>query len=142
MPHRLRNKRLLVAEPASTMAELLVSLLRGIGIREIAKTLDSQSAELALATRSFDAAVISFDLRPKNIAELVVGLRRVRGRNAHIPILGIAGSINERDLADAMRAGVSKVVRKPVSGQMLRARLLPLLFADEAPADDTAFQEI
>lgn len=117
----------MVAEPSAGMSELLVACLRGIGVRQISRVFDSQAAERVLTIHRLDAALVGFDLKPKGIAELVVGLRRSRKANAHIPVIGIGARVSEPELSRARLAGVNSVLRPPISGEALRLRLLDVI---------------
>gem|GEM_PF-4970089 len=46
------------------------------------------------------------------------------------------------DLAEAQRAGINKVLQKPLSAADLRTRLLALLEPEPGPDTDSAFTEI
>ena len=130
----------MVADPSPAITDLMISLLRGIGVREIARAMESNTAEKILASERVDAAVLGFNLRPRSLAEIVVRLRRSRLPNAHTPVIGIAGEIHEHELKNAALAGVNKVLRMPISGLDLQTRLLPLL---APPSErDGHFQEI
>jgi DNA-binding response OmpR family regulator len=141
MPDRLSDLKILVAEPSRHMSDLLTSSLRRIGIKTVVKAFDSAMVEQSLAAGKLDAAIIDFDLRPKSVPELVVGLRRSRGINAHIPVIGITTAIGNRELAEAQRAGVNKILQKPFSATDLKARLLTLL-ESSPPQQGSAFMEI
>jgi len=127
MPHRLRKVRVLVADSSPTITDLMIASLRGIGVGEIARAMDSNTAEKILANERVDAAILGFSLKPRNLAELALRLRRSTLPNAHTPIIGIAGAINEHDVRYAALAGVNKVLRIPVSGKDLQTRLIALL---------------
>lgn len=118
----------------------MISSLRGIGVREIARAMESNTAEKILASERVDAAILGFNLKPRNLAELVVRLRRSGLPNAHTPVIGIAGAINQHEVRCAALAGVNKVLRIPVSGTDLQMRLLALLAFPSQ--HDAHFQEI
>jgi len=140
MPKRLKASRVLVADPSYPRAALIASALRGIGVRNIALAGSSDEIDSLLSDRHFDAAVVSFDIRPKPVAELVSALRRGRSANAHLPVLAVGGRITFQELNLANLAGVNRVLEMPISGDILRDRLLAILRND--PSESGGFQEI
>lgn len=123
----LASLSILIADHSPHMAGLLFSAVKGIGAGAAVRVGDAAAVRAALKSRKFDVAVLDFDLRPRGAIELTLELRRSRLPYAHLPVIGLAKSVEPEALRAAMLAGINKVVVKPVSGDTLRARLLEIL---------------
>jgi len=116
--------RLLVADPSGYMAGLTASLLRGIGIKNIAELTNSGAARIALARQRYDAMVIDAALTPLGGVALTRAVRTdPDSPNRDTAIILVFSEISQAELIRARDAGVTEFIRKPMSANLLDLRL-------------------
>ena len=133
-PLVLRRLRVLVADPVAQMAELTTSLLQAIGVGTIVKVTNSEEVLRALSQFAFSVVILDLTLKPLGPMEIaaIIGDGQ-RGRNAGVPIIAIGSSVYRTTVDTAIKAGIAKVIGRPVSADMLRWSLLAALRAQSAP---------
>jgi DNA-binding NtrC family response regulator len=108
--------RVLLVEDERYVAESIVALLRAHGMDALA----CESAELALEAPPCDVALV--DLRLPGLSGLEL-LRRLRERDASLPVLILTGHGTIHDAVEAMRAGALDFLTKPVEPEVIVERL-------------------
>lgn len=121
--------KVLVVEDNDFMRDLVASMLREIGFREVLQAADGQAA-LAKA-RDFDPGLIicDVDMEPMNGLDFVEQLRRFAPPppTPQTPIILLTAH-SEADLVQrAIKLGVNAYVVKPVKRNQLEARIVTVL---------------
>jgi two-component system, chemotaxis family, chemotaxis protein CheY len=120
----LADLNVLIADGSAHMASLIVGMLKNVGVRSVATASNSSDALRALRTGAFDALVVDAHLAPIDgigLTRQIRGLPTPKARG--IPIV-ILFSEADRPLVEAARdAGVTEILRKPLSAKALAVRL-------------------
>lgn len=129
----LAQLSVLVADASLGMAELLAAALKGVGVGRVTKTTGSDAALRALSSRKFDALIVDLTLGPLSATELTLKLRSSQGHNAHTPVVALGSSLSGPMISQALHAGATAMLTKPVSAETLRRRLVDLVRTPSEP---------
>lgn len=131
----------LIVDPQANMANLVATMLRAIGRRDIRECNDAGTALLELRRRPFTLMILDDAISGPDAVELVRRLRADTAcQNRSIPVIMMAAAPDAARIAAARDAGVDEFLRKPFATNHLKARLdsietRPRLFIE---ADDYA----
>lgn len=120
----LSNSQILVAHPSARMASLICSALRMVGVVDAKRVVTSQAARNALLSGAYDAAIVSFDLKPDGPAALA---HRLRLDAITVPIVAISTTRDRIVLENSAIQDIDAVILRPVSAAVLGARLLAVI---------------
>ena len=116
--------RALIADPSPHMADLVVLMLRSLGIRFVDSVRSLPDAAARLAGHRYGLMLLDADL---GIADRFQALRALRQTadhpNRHIPVIMMAASPDAATVAAARDAGVDEFLRKPFSAEHIKLRL-------------------
>ena len=133
-PIALRNLRVLVADPVSQMADLTTSSLKAIGVGAVVKAGSSEEVLTALSRFDFSAIFIDLMLKPLGPIE-ISAIIRDSGRNAGVPMIAIGNAVYRATVEAAMKAGITKVIGRPASADILRWALFSVLHSEPTELD-------
>lgn len=124
---RFSSLSVLVADSSPYVSNLVASMLRTLGIREIREANDARAVATELGLRTFNVLMIDDDLPDLDGVEVT---RRLRGRqgdpNRHLPVIMMASAPDAARIATARDAGINEFLRKPFAANHIEARLLAL----------------
>jgi CheY-like chemotaxis protein len=124
------HTRILVAEDEAFHRRVLRVLLASPRVSLI-EVEDGQSAIDLLALRSFDLLLLDLTLPQMNGEDVIRWIRRSRANWADIPILGMVGAEDRRDVNRLLSLGMTDWTPKPLSRHELAGavvRLMPGLY--------------
>jgi CheY-like chemotaxis protein len=122
----------LVVDDVRAVRLILTSLLRRMGVQNVTEASDGEEALHQLEHKKFDLIITDLTMKPMDGIEFTRRLRRSSaGENASVPVL-VVSSHNERaKIQEAVGAGVSDFLLKPVVPWVFTAKLKAVL---EKPA--------
>ena len=107
--------RILLVEDDVTVADVMTGLLKAQG-HPVHHAPHALAALTATAAQAFDVAVLDLDLPGMDGLSLA---RQLRGRGFQAPLVALTARSDESAVAQAIEAGFSRFLRKPVTGAML-----------------------
>ena len=125
----------LLAEDEAFMRQLVVRVLRDIGIANVTTTADGEEALLRMRSQGDRFHVLIADLQmPKlNGLALIKAVRALPSeQNPGIPVLVLTGHGEEKVVKTALGLGINGFLVKPVSRQALETRLAKILSEQQA----------
>jgi len=114
--------RILIAEDDQVMADGLLRSLRGAGYA-VDQVGTGTEADAALMAHEFDLVILDLGLPKMNGLEV---LRRLRGRQATMPVLILTAADSVEDRVRGLDLGADDYMPKPFSLQELEARVRAL----------------
>ncbi len=129
MPSKVNQysgKCAMVVEDVPSMRQLLVRLLQEIGFSYVISSEDGADAlkRMESATQPIDIVVSDIEMPIINGIEFIQMMRNNSDSMiAETPVIVVTGHSEERNLFDAVRAGVHGFIVKPVSRKTLESRL-------------------
>ncbi len=120
------GKCAMVVEDVPSMRQLLVRLLQEIGFSQVISSEDGADAlkRIESATQNIDIVICDIEMPIINGLEFVQMMRRnTDSMIAKIPVIVVTGHSEERNLFDAVHAGIHGFIVKPVSRRTLEGRL-------------------
>jgi len=112
-------QRVLLVEDDAVVAEVIRGLLGAQG-HEVTHVAHGLAALAAIATQTFDVALLDLDLPGLDGCGLA---RQLRLLGFDLPLVAITARVDVEAESAAMAAGFDRFVRKPVTGAVLRALL-------------------
>lgn len=133
------NARVLVIEDNAENMELLVYLLRSLGV-EVLTAVDGTTG-LEIAEREVPDAILC-DIRMPVMDGFEVA-RRVKAQPAltAIPLIAISASVSGADRARSLAAGFQEFIAKPLEPEQFLARMMEVLGQPRPAAPDSGNQE-
>lgn len=128
MPINLPSLSLLVVDDNEFMLEIIVNLLRGLGIDDIRTASNGRRAIDVLRQADFDLILTDWRMPVLDGGKLVEWVRRSPNSPcAEMPIIMITGN-NERDQVILARdVGISEFIVKPITSDVLRTKIKAVL---------------
>jgi len=112
--------RVLVADDDRNVRQLVVHLLSKIGVREVAQAADGDEALAHWSQESFDLVVIDWGMPKRTGLEVV---RAIRAGGSRVPVLMVSERSQRSQVIEAVDAGVSDYLPKPVDVDVLGDKL-------------------
>jgi DNA-binding response OmpR family regulator len=120
----LRTLRILVIEDHPRMAEIVRSVLAGLGVSQVQQASTVSQGEARLKEQYFDLLIVDQSLAGESGLDLVRKIRRGgSGPPAYIPIMMLTASGVRKTVAAARDAGVNEFLIKPFTALGLARRL-------------------
>ncbi|MFP5223152.1 MAG: response regulator [Acidobacteriota bacterium] len=124
---QIRDLTVLVVEDAHPIRAILVSMLESVGFTKIIPATQGQEALDILHSRKIDLILADWHMPVMNGMEL---LRAVRSEDSlcQLPFVMITGESDKNSVQEAILAGVSEYVLKPVFSEELFKKIVRALF--------------
>lgn len=121
-----KNKRVLVADDAAFIRNLVKKSLQVIGITQIKEAADGRQALAALQTANYDLVISDLHMPEMDGIEL---LREVRAdaRMFRLPFLLLTSDVNAENVKIAAELGVDGYLTKPFRGDPLIEKVEQIL---------------
>lgn len=129
---KLSALSVLLVDDIRAMRTILRTTLREFGIQQIVEATDGKAAIEILRKQSVDIIISDICMEPMDGIEFTRHLRRTdNGLNPYVPVLMVSGHSEVSRVKEALAAGVTAFLRKPVTPAALLKKLLEIV---EAPA--------
>jgi len=124
---------ILVVEDDNFTRSLILSILRGLGVRTALEAADARSALEQLTDGEVDVIVSDIEMHPVNGLELLRHLRTgsrpagvvpPRAPASQIPVIFLTAHAKAKLVEQARAAGVSAFLTKPIRPALLRDRIM------------------
>ena len=137
--------RLLLVDDNESMRRVIRSVLTRLGMENVDEARDGVEALELYATTHYDLVVSDLYMPHMTGIELLRGIRALPGRT-RTPVLIVSGQLSERNIREALEAGVDGFVAKPFVEGPLTERVTRLLLSPprrhQAPGEEnTRLQE-
>jgi two-component system chemotaxis response regulator CheY len=118
----------LVIEDNDFIRELVATMLRDIGFRDIAQARDGEDALSQIETADPGLIICDISMQPMDGLEFVEALRRHSWRRAgEVPVIFLTSHTEAPIVKQAFRLGVEAYVVKPVQKKQLELRVITTL---------------
>lgn len=111
--------KVLLADDSGTMRRIIRNALVAIGINDVVEAEDGLDAWERFQMDEYGLVITDWVMPELNGLELVRAIRRV----SSVPILMVTTVANRVDVTNALRAGVSNYVVKPMRPEVLHEKL-------------------
>ncbi len=119
-PARMESLRILVVEDDLTVAEVVVGLLESLG-HQVVHAAQGLAALTVLADAHFDLAFLDLDLPGLDGFELA---QIIQAQGHGLPLVALTARADAQAQPQALAAGMSGFLRKPVTGLLLTAAIV------------------
>jgi CheY-like chemotaxis protein len=118
----------LVVEDVRATRVIVRAILRSFGIVDVVEASDGQEALAVLRQRHIDVVISDLCMEPMDGVEFTRRLRTPRnGLNPYVPVLMVSGHTDLAHVKDAIAAGVTEFLAKPIIPANLESRLLSIV---------------
>jgi two-component system chemotaxis response regulator CheY len=121
----------IIVDDVRAMRTILRSMLRDLGIQNVAEAGDGAEALEILRGQRKDLIITDLTMAPINGIEFARRLRQPKNLNAFVPILMVSAHNEKTMIRDAIDAGISAFLLKPITPVALAEKLKMLI---ERPA--------
>lgn len=135
--------RLLIADDSDSMRRVIRGVLMRLGFEQIDEAADGLEALRLFRLTQYDLVVTDLAMPNMNGIELLREIRELSGRR-YTPVLIVSGQLSERNLREALDAGVDGFVAKPYVEGPLSEKVARLLLRrlQRQPGGDVATARI
>jgi CheY-like chemotaxis protein len=127
MEKSVQNWSVIIVEDVKATRAVVRTLLREIGINDVHEAEDGNAALRILQSRRIDLVITDLAMTPMDGLELTRKIRQPHSKNAFVPVMMISGHDEEKNITDALDAGVSCFVKKPFAAGPFTSRVKSLL---------------
>ena len=114
----------LVVDDHEHMRTLITTVLRALGFRRLHGASEGEEALSKAAALRPDLIITDLKMPVMDGVRFVQALRRhANTRLAEIPVIMVTGHAHEKNVREALAAGVNEFMAKPVTGQNLAERI-------------------
>jgi two-component system chemotaxis response regulator CheY len=128
MPINFKKLNILVVEDLKPMRELMVAVLRDLGVGHVSTASDGEEGFRALRTHNPDILITDWEMAPVNGLELT---RRVRlspmSPNRLLPVIIMTGYTSPHRVTSARDAGITEFLAKPFTAETLVQRITHII---------------
>lgn len=119
---------ILLVEDIRATRLIVRTMLRAFGIHDVVEAADGQEALAILSNRHIDVVITDLCMEPMDGVEFTRRLRTPRnGLNPYVPVVMISAYTDFARIKDALAAGVTDFLAKPITPAGLEARLLSIV---------------
>jgi CheY-like chemotaxis protein len=120
---------MLVLEDNQHMRAIIMTILGGVGIKNVRESPDSLSAIRIMREHPVDIALVDFQLSGMDGVEFTRQVRRSPvSPDPFLPVIMITGHSERARVEEARDAGVTEFVAKPLTARALLARIEAVIF--------------
>ncbi len=125
----LENLRVLLVDDNQHMRAIVMTVLAGVGVRNVRETRDGAEALEALRDWAADVAIVDFQMFPIDGVEFTRMVRNAPdSRNPYLPIVMMTGHSEKTRVVEARDAGVTEFVAKPLTARSVLERLQAVIY--------------
>ena len=127
---KLAGLSVLIVEDIRAMRLIIRTTLRNFRIEDVVEASDGGAALEFLKNRDFDIVISDICMTPMDGIEFTRRLRRANnGLNPYIPVLMVSGHTEVSRVKEAVEAGVTAFLAKPVTPTNLQKKLQAIVSA-------------
>jgi CheY-like chemotaxis protein len=120
----------LLVEDIRATRVIVRTVLRSFGIYDVVEAADGQEALTILGQRHIDVVITDLCMEPMDGVEFTRKLRTPRnGLNPYVPVLMVSAYTDVARVKEAIAAGVTEFLAKPIAPANLEARLIAIVRA-------------
>lgn len=116
---KVGQMKVLVIDDSGTMRRIIVNTLKDMGIHNAKEAIDGEEGLKFFEEETWDLVITDWNM--PGLSGLDV-LREIRAKS-DIPILMVTTVANKNDVIDALKAGVTNYVVKPMPPSVLKEKL-------------------
>ncbi|WP_157845896.1 response regulator [Kiloniella litopenaei] len=142
----LSGLNVMVVDDSPHMLRIVKTIFNAMGIFDVQYIRDVEAARAELKFKKPDIIITDWEMEPVDGLQFTRDLRKEGGFFSRVPIILLTGHTEYERVMEAIQSGVSDVLAKPVSIEILHRRLCRIVdissmsVADES--DDGEFLEI
>jgi two-component system chemotaxis response regulator CheY len=130
----------LLVEDVRATRMIVRTILRAFGIYDVVEAADGQEALTVLGQRHIDVVITDLCMEPIDGVEFTRRLRRPRnGLNPYVPVLMVSAHTEVLRVKEAIAAGVTEFLAKPLVPAVLESRLLAIVRTPKKKVSSTAY---
>ncbi|WP_421782963.1 response regulator [Kiloniella litopenaei] len=142
----LSRLNVMVIDDSVHMLRIVKTIFNAMGIFSVQYISDVKEARKELKFKKPDIIITDWEMEPVNGLEFTRDLRKEGGFFSRVPIILLTGHTEYERVMEAIQSGVSDVLAKPVSIEILHRRLCRIVDISSMSAaddlDDEEFLEI
>jgi two-component system chemotaxis response regulator CheY len=124
LPGHISQQGIMIVDDNRHMRALLFSILRALGARRIKEVADGESAMNEIESFQPDIVLVDWHMEPMDGITLVRNIRHSSSEEIrHVVIIMLTGHAEVERIREARDSGAHEFMVKPVSANMLDARL-------------------
>jgi two-component system chemotaxis response regulator CheY len=141
MPHsEISHLAVLLVEDVRATRVIVRTILRSFGIYDVVEAADGQEALAVLGQRHIDVVITDLCMEPMDGVEFTRRLRTPRnGLNPYVPVLMVSGHTEILKIKEAIAAGITEFLAKPIVPASLESRLLAIVRAPKKRVSSKAY---
>ncbi len=116
------SMKILVVDDMVTMRRIVKNVLKQLGFSNIDEAENGQDGLQKLKTRKYDFVVSDWNMPVMTGIEMLRAIRADEQLKA-IPVLMVTAEAQQRNLVEAVQAGVSNYIVKPFTAETLQEKL-------------------
>ncbi|MBT3330615.1 MAG: response regulator [Rhodospirillaceae bacterium] len=134
------NMSVLIVDDSENMCRILTRLLRSFGFKEFKFAANGQEALDELHDRPVDLAIVDWHMEKMNGIDFTLQMRsRATSPDPYLPIILLTGFSDVSKVKIARDTGVTEILTKPVSPEVLYGRLITLVRQPRPYVETPAF---
>lgn len=124
MAYDFQSLNVLVADDSELIRELMKTILENLGVGKVTLASDGAEAIEKVTANTFDMAFIDWKMEPMDGVSFTRQMRAsMRPEEQFLPIIMISGFTEEARVRQAMAAGVTEFLAKPLTAATVYSRL-------------------
>lgn len=125
--------KVLIIDDSRHMRMIVKSLLLQLGCKDVCEAGDGALAFKEMQNFPCDLIIVDWAMEPLDGLDFVRLVRTAKdSRNPYVPIIMLSGFTEVRRVVEARDAGVNEFLAKPVSAELLGARISSVFFNPRA----------
>ncbi len=138
----LSGLNVMVIDDSVHMLRIVKTIFNAMGIFNVQYIRDVEAARAELKFKKPDIIITDWEMEPVNGLEFTRDLRKEGGFFSRVPIILLTGHTEYERVMEAIQSGVSDVLAKPVSIEILHRRLCRIVdISSMSVADDSDDEE-
>ncbi|WP_417452718.1 response regulator [Kiloniella sp.] len=138
----LSGLNVMVVDDSAHMLRIVKTIFTAMGIFDVQYIRDVEAARVELKFKKPDIIITDWEMEPVDGLEFTRDLRKEGGFFSRVPIILLTGHTEYDRVMEAIQSGVSDVLAKPVSIEILHRRLCRIIdISSMSVADDSEDDE-
>jgi two-component system chemotaxis response regulator CheY len=130
----------LLVEDVRATRVIVRAILRTFGIFDVVEAADGREALAVLGQRHIDVVITDLCMEPMDGVEFTRRLRTPRnGLNPYVPVLMVSGHTEVAKVKEAIAAGITEFLAKPIVPASLESRLLTIVRTPKKKVSSKAY---
>ncbi len=126
--YNLESVAVLVVEDNRFMRNILVNVLKGLGVQHVAEARDGYEALEEMRNTPTDIVIMDWEMDGMHGSKLLRTIRSgKRGLNPLVPVVVVSANTIVRNVLQARDTGMTEFLAKPVSAAALYGRIVAII---------------